>query len=254
MPMHRLAGIGIDIWEQGGGRPILFLHGAGGFRGTEPFLEPLTQGRRLIAPSHPGFGDSDLPVWMDKVGDIAMVYLDLLDSIGHAEIDIIGCSFGGWVALELAVLAPRRIGGLVLVAPAGLRIIGNDPPNLFTVDDDDRARLLYHDAARYKPDPTRMDAVDAARAWRDRQSFARFAKDPYLHNPKLPHWLHRLRSPALLMRGASDGLITADHLEAMGKLLPDARVATIPNAGHLPQIEQAGLFVELTQAFLRGEL
>lgn len=254
MPMHRLGGIGIDIWEQGGGPPLLFLHGAGGFRGTEPFLEPLTQGRRLIAPSHPGFGDSDLPDWMDKVSEIALVYLDLLDRIGHAEVDLIGCSFGGWVGLELAVLAPHRIRGMVLVAPAGLAVEGCEPPNLFSVDDDERARLLYHDATRYRPDPTRMDAVDAARAWRDRQSFARFAKDPYLHNPKLPHWLHRLRSPTLLIRGASDGLITAEHLDGIGNLLPETRIATIPNAGHLPQIEQPALFVELTQAFLRGEL
>ncbi len=254
MPMHRLGGVAIDIWEEGGGPPLLFLHGAGGFRGSEPFLGPLTQGRRLIAPSHPGFGDSDLPDWMDRVADIAMVYLDLLDRIGHAEVDVIGCSFGGWVALELAVLAPHRIRGMVLVAPAGLRVEGCDPPNLFTVEEEERARLLYHDPARHRPDPTRMDAVDAARAWRDRQSFIRFAKDPYLHNPKLPHLLHRLRSPALLMRGASDGLITAEHLDGIGKLLPETRIATIPAAGHLPQIEQPALFVELTQAFLRGEL
>lgn len=254
MPLHRLAGIGIDIWESGGGPPILFLHGAGGFRGTEAFLQPLSRGRRIIAPSHPGFGESDLPDWMDRVGDIAMLYMDLLDRIGHAEVDVIGCSFGGWIALELAALVPHRIRGLVLVAPAGLRLPGHEPPNLFTLDEDDRARVLYHDAHRHRPDPTRLDAVDAARAWRDRQSFARFAKDPYLHNPKLPHWLHRITSPALLMRGASDGLISADHLQAMGKLLPDARLASIPNAGHLPQIEQPDLFVDLIQAFLRGEL
>ena len=66
--------------------------------------------------------------------------------------------------------------------------------------------------------------------------------------------LHRLRSPALLMRGASDGLIMAEHLDGIGKLLPETRIATIPAAGHLPQIEQPALFVELTQAFLRGEL
>jgi pimeloyl-ACP methyl ester carboxylesterase len=254
MPVHRLAGIRIDIQEAGHGPPLLFLHGAGGLTGREPFLGPLAEGRRLIAPSHPGFGDSDLPDWMDRVSDIAILYLDLLDRIGHAEVDVIGCSFGGWIALELAVLVPHRIRGLVLVAPAGLRMAGHEPPNLFTLPEDERAGLLYHDVARYRPDPTRMDAIDAARAWRDRQSFARFAANPYLHNPKLGHWLHRISSPVMLMRGEHDGLISADHLAACAKAFADARIATIPAAGHLPQIEQPALFTDLAMAFLRGEL
>lgn len=254
MPIHKLAGIGIDIWEAGQGRPLLFLHGAGGFRGTEPFLAELTEGRRVIAPAHPGWGESDLPDWMDRVDDIARLYLDLLDRIGHAEIDVIGCSFGGWVALELAVLIAHRIRGLVLVAPAGVGVECHTPPNLFELDEDSRLAALYHDPERFRPDPGRIDAIEAARAWRDRQSFLRFAGRPYLRNPKLNHWLHRVRTPVLLMRGAADGLISEGHLQAIADRLPEARVATIPNAGHLPQIEQPALFTDLTLAFLRGKI
>ena len=253
MPLHRLAGVPVDIWESGHGRPLLFLHGAGGFRGDEAFLAPLAEGRRLIVPSHPGFGDSDLPDWMDRVSDIALLYLDLLDRIGHAEVDVIGCSFGGWIGLELAVLVPHRIRGLVLVGPGGVRLEGHDLPNLFTLPEEERARLLYHDAERYQVDPARIDAIEAARAWRNRQAFARFASDPYLHNPKLIHWLHRVVCPTLMMRGESDGLIPAEYLTDYAKALPDARVATIPAAGHLPQIEQPALFTDLAMAFLRGE-
>jgi len=252
--INRLGGIGIDIWEAGHGPPILFLHGAGGFRGDEPFLEPLTAGRRLIAPSHPGFGDSDLPGWMDRPQDVALLYLDLMDRIGHAEVDVIGCSFGGWIAVELAVMVPHRIRGLVLVAPGGIAMKGHELPNLFTLPEEDRARLLYHDVERHRRDPATLDAIEAARAWRNRESFARFAREPYLHNPKLSHRLHRVTCRTLLMRGESDGLISADYLTHYAEALPDARVATIPGAGHLPQIEQPALFADLTLAFLRGEI
>jgi pimeloyl-ACP methyl ester carboxylesterase len=254
MTITRLAGIGIDIRESGQGRPLLFLHGGGGLRGDEPFLALLAEGRRVIAPTHPGFGDSDLPDWMDQVGDIAFLYLDLLDRIGHAEVDVVGCSFGGWIAAELAVMVPHRIRGLVLVGPAGIAAEGDGLPDLFTLPEAEVAALLYHDPARYRRDPATLDAIEAATAWRDRQSFIRFARRPYLHNPKLPHRLHRATCPTLLMRGADDGLIPADHLSRYAEAFPDARVATIPGAGHLPQIEQPALFADLTLAFLRGEL
>lgn len=264
MALHRLAGIAVDIWESGRGPPVLFLHGAGGFRGDEPFLALLTEGRRVIAPSHPGFGRSDLPDWMDRPADVALLYLDLMDRIGHAEVDVIGCSFGGWIAVELAVMVPHRIRGLTLVGPSGIAVPaggtangetrGAEMPNLFSLAEDERARLLYHDVERHRRDPATLDAIEAAEAWRNRQSFARFAREPYLHNPKLRHWLHRVTCRTLLMRGESDGLITEAYLTHYAEALPDARVATIPGAGHLPQIEQPALFVDLTLAFLRGEI
>src|SRR5438045_1843356 len=74
-----LAGISLDVWEGGDGPPLLFLHGAGGFRADHPFVAKLARYRRITAPSHPGFGVSSLPNWIDRPEDIAHVYLDLLD-------------------------------------------------------------------------------------------------------------------------------------------------------------------------------
>jgi pimeloyl-ACP methyl ester carboxylesterase len=71
-----------------------------------------------------------------------------------------------------------------------------------------------------------------------------------MHNPKLNHRLHRLTMPVLFMRGASDGLISAAYLERYAKLVPGARIATIPEAGHLPHIEQPERFVAALAAFL----
>ncbi len=254
MAMTRLAGLSIDIWEGGRGPPLLFLHGAGGLRGTEPFLGLLGESRRIIAPSHPGWGASELPDWMDRPSDIAHLYLDLLDRIGHAEVDVVGCSFGGWIAAELASLVPHRIRALVLVAPCGVRTDDAHLPDMFAQAPDEVEALLYRDPDRHRRDPASMTEDQVRVMQRNRDSFARFGRDPYLHNPKLPHRLHRAVCPTLFVRGAHDGLIPADYTQRYAGLFPDARITTIPEAAHLPQIEQPEIFAEIVLAFLRGEV
>src|ERR1700733_9431627 len=119
MATMQLADISLDVWHGGEGPPLLFLHGAGGFRGDHPFLGLLGKHRRITAPSHPGFGVSSLPDWIDRPEDIAHVYLDLLDRLGSVPIDLIADSFGGWIGAELASMVPERFGKLVFVAPIG---------------------------------------------------------------------------------------------------------------------------------------
>jgi pimeloyl-ACP methyl ester carboxylesterase len=55
-----------------------------------------------------------------------------------------------------------------------------------------------------------------------------------LHNPKLPHRLHKVTCPTLLLRGAHDGLISAEYIDRYAALLPNAHVVTLPDAAHLP--------------------
>jgi pimeloyl-ACP methyl ester carboxylesterase len=73
-----------------------------------------------------------------------------------------------------------------------------------------------------------------------------------MHNPKLKHRLHRLNVPALLMRGASDGIVSAEYLERYAALIPNARVDTISEAGHLPQVEQPKTTAAKVLQFLNG--
>src|ERR1700760_1484908 len=111
-----LAGVSLDVWEGGDGPPLLFLHGAGGFRADHPFLGLLGRHRRIIAPSHPGFGASSLPDWIDRPEGIAHVYLGLLDRLPATPIDLIACSLGGWIGAELTSMVPARFRNLLFVA------------------------------------------------------------------------------------------------------------------------------------------
>src|SRR5258708_36719239 len=92
MATIELAGISLDVWKGGDGPPLLFLHGAGGFRADHPFLGLLGRHRRVTAPSHPGFGRSSLPEWIDRPDDIARIHLGLLQRISREPIDLMACS------------------------------------------------------------------------------------------------------------------------------------------------------------------
>src|SRR5882757_11557613 len=119
--MISVAGIDFDLYERGQGAPLLYLHGGGGIGLDIPFLDRLARERRVIAPSHPGFGKSSLPDWLDSVDDIAHVYLELMDRLSLTRADVIGFSIGGWIAADLATKVPERIGRLVLIGPVGVK-------------------------------------------------------------------------------------------------------------------------------------
>ncbi|MEA2789969.1 MAG: hypothetical protein QOG73_2375 [Acetobacteraceae bacterium] len=256
MGIISLAGIDIDVWEGGDGPPLLFLHGAGGFRPGPAYLDLLGQHRRIIAPSHPGFGMSGLADWMDRPDDIAHLYLELLDRLNIDRLDIVGTSFGGWIAVELATMQPQRLRRLVLVAPAGVKTGSRDDldiPDIFAMPADTVQQMLYVDVEKFRADPANMSDDELRIMLRNRESLALFAWEPYLHNPKLPHRLHRVACPTLFLRGAHDGLISAEYTVRYAALLPDARIVTLPDAAHVPQLEQPEAFAAAVLSFLQRE-
>jgi pimeloyl-ACP methyl ester carboxylesterase len=248
-----LAGVEIEVHEAGEGAPILFLHSGQGFIPTHPYVGLLAKGRRVIAPSHPGFGTSGLPDWLDTVDDIAHIYLELMDRLSLQRVDVIGCSIGGWVAAEMGSKSPERMRKLVLVAPVGVKLGPVDKldiPDIFAMPQEQMNRLLYHDPSRAVVDLATLPDDELTAVVRNRETMALLTWEPYMHNPKLKHRLHRLNVPTLFLRGASDGIVSAEYLAGYARLLPNARTDTIAEAGHAPQVEQPQAFAQKVLAFL----
>jgi pimeloyl-ACP methyl ester carboxylesterase len=250
-----IAGVELELFEQGDGPPILFLHGAQGFAPEHPYVPLLSASHRLIAPSHPGFGKSSLPAWIDAVDDIAYIHLELMDRLGLAQVDVIGCSIGGWIAAELATKAPERLRRLVMVGPVGVKTGPSDRldiPDIFALPQSALERLLFHDPERMRTEPSRLTDEQLATSARNRETLALLTWEPYMHNPKLRHRLHRVAAPALFLRGASDGLISAEYLAAYARLLPNARTDIVAASGHAPHMEQPEAFAAKALAFLEA--
>ena len=249
----KIAGIDLELFESGHGPPLLFLHGGQGFNPDQPFVAPLAGRRRLVVPSHPGFGKSSLPDWLDSVDDIAHLYLELLDRLDIVSVDVVGCSIGGWIAAEMATKVPERIRRLVMVGPVGVKVGAPDKldiPDIFAMPQDEATKLLFHDPARMKPDIARMSDEELTAMVRSRETLALLTWEPWMHNPKLKYRLHRAGMPALFVRGESDGLVSADYMQAYARLLPRSRTAVIGAAGHAPHLEQPQAFTSTVLAFL----
>ena len=136
-------GCKVHVRRGGKGEPLLFLHGAQGLSGDEPGLEALTANFDVIAPDHPGFGQSDLCEAVDDVGDLAFFYLDLLDALKLDRVHVVGQCIGGWIAVEMAIRSTARIASLVLVNSAGLRVKGVPRADMFVCSEDELLKLLF---------------------------------------------------------------------------------------------------------------
>jgi pimeloyl-ACP methyl ester carboxylesterase len=251
----KVADIELELFDSGGGagRPILFLHGGGGFNERQPFVAPFAEKRRFVAPSHPGFGTSTLPDWLDSVDDIVHLYLELLDVLKFDRVDLVGCSIGGWIAADMATKAPERFARIVLVGPVGVKVGPADKldiPDIFAMPQDEVLKLTYHDPERMKPDIAKMTDGELAVMFRARETLALLTWEPWMHNPKLKRRLHRITAPTLFIRGESDGLVSQNYLDAYARLLPNAGTQTIKAAGHVPQLEQPTAFTAAVLKFL----
>jgi pimeloyl-ACP methyl ester carboxylesterase len=239
--MISIAGVELEMLERGHGAPILYLHGGAGIALDVPFIDLLASERRIIAPSHPGFGKSSLPDWLDSVDDIAHIYLELMDRLDLTRTDVVGLSIGGWIAADLATKVPERFDRLVLIGPVGVKTGSPDKldvPDVFAMPRDKLDRLRFHDSAKNAVDLTSMPDDELQIVARNRETLALLTWEPYMHNPKLKHRLHRVNVPTLFLRGGSDGIVSAEYLERYAALIPKARTDTIAEAGHLPHVEQ----------------
>ena len=113
-------GVKIELVTKGKGAPLLFLHGMDGVEGSAALINALSEGFEVFAPSHPGFGASELPNAFSTVDDLSYFYLDLLDELDLKRVVLAGFSFGGWIAAELLVKDASRVSKAVLGAPFGL--------------------------------------------------------------------------------------------------------------------------------------
>jgi pimeloyl-ACP methyl ester carboxylesterase len=250
-----IGGVGIDVWRRGAGRPVLFLHPGDGFDECDPFLTALAAHYDVIAPWHPGFGHSDLPKGWNCVDDLAYFYLDFLDHLELEDTIVIGASFGGWIAAEMAVRQSPRLAKLALIDALGIRLGDRTTRDIADFHNTDAAlleSLKWADPTGRQPDPSKLDDHALTGMIRSREAFAHFGWRPYMHNPGLARWLHRITVPTLALWGAEDGIVTPEYGRAYAELINGAVFETVSGAGHFPHIEQTDSSVQIIRKFIDG--
>lgn len=251
-----IAGTSLELEERRAGRPLLFLHAGEGLAPERPWLDLLSRRYRVIAPSHPGWGNSALIDGMGLVDDLAYLYLDLAGELRLEDAVLVGACFGGWVAAEIMVRSTARFSRLVLVDPLGVKFGAREDRDITDMHALPHAEYLRHawaDPAKGEVDFARLPESELAAIVRGREAFALYGWKPYMHNPRLRRWLHRIDRPTLLLWGAQDRIVTPAYGENWRQSIPNARLELIADAGHFPHWEQPEVFVDKLTAFVDGD-
>ena len=167
------------VRRAGTGQPVLFLHGAGGLPGWQPFLARLSERYDVLAPDHPGYGQSDSPRWLEEVADLGQFYLEFLKAFDLTGVHVMGHS-------------TARVRSLTAMSSAGIRVKNLGPPDIFAMDPDELVRTLYHDRVLIEqqlntpPTPEQLATIT-----RNRTTSARLGWNP---RATTPSFINRLFS------------------------------------------------------------
>ena len=140
---------------------------------------------------------------------------------------------------------------MVLADPLGIKVggvIDRDIADMHAMPRDEYMRLAWADPVRGEIDYTQLPETELAAIARGREAFALFGWKPYMHNPRLKHWLHRIDVPTLVLWGEQDGIVSSEYCQAWCAEIAGSRFETITDAGHFPHWEQPAAFAEACRA------
>ena len=238
--------------------PAVFFAGIGGVPRWSPFLDRLSETRRVIVPSLPGFPGSEEFRHLDSVYDWIVDAVETLEALDLPAMDLIGSSVGGALAAEAAAIAGANVRRLVLIAPFGLFDAGEPNADIWAQvpAPDVQAALVCADPERWKAlweTPEGADPVE----WQIAQTRSMEAAARFLFpfgETGLAKRLHRITQPTLLARGAEDGVIPASyHARFAAGVSAPVREALIDRAGHLVELDQPEALAREINAFLSDQ-
>ena len=249
----RIAGVETEVVTAGSGAPILVLHSGDAREFNSAFVEALARTNRVILPAHPGFRNTELPRHFTSVDDLAYFHLDLMKEMDLEDVCLIGMSFGGWIAAEIAVRATSRLNSLVLVDAFGIKTGDREEREImdfFGVSTAELVDASFVDRSVGEVDLEAYPEDVVLGAVRNREALAYYGWRPYMHNPTLASWLHRIDVPTLVLWGEQDRVATTDYGRRYAERIPGARFRTVAEAGHYPHLERPSETASIVTEFL----
>jgi pimeloyl-ACP methyl ester carboxylesterase len=255
----------VFYYDRGTGQPLVLIHGMwGDHRDWETVLDPLAAHHRVIAVDLPGFGETK-DSRIEYTGEFfAHSLARLLDQLGLENVALAGNSFGGQIAMSLALEFPARVNKLILVDTGGLEKYSTS----------DRQMILEQRNVKMLESLTpEINSMLFGRLFFSQNSEAQqryiARKNARLARPDYPEYcrhmfqtiglaldlslLDRIGSlamPVLLIHGEKDVIVNPDRVRAAVLLFPNARLVMLQDCGHIPQLEQPERFLHEVNAFL----
>jgi pimeloyl-ACP methyl ester carboxylesterase len=233
----------VRLWRFGQGHPVLWLHGFEGHPGDAPYLRRLAETRTVIAPEHPGFGESEGLAAMQDITDQALHFRRVIRSLGARRVDVVGHCLGGMFAAELAAISPHLVRRLILVSSYGLWDDANPLPDAFSL-----APPAFAAAKWAKPEAAPATTEDPIARQRNLGSATKFLWP--IPDRGLIRRLPFIEAPTLVLHGAQDGLVPPAYGQRLAALIPNAGFQAIEGAGHMPMLEAEDAFTNAVTSFL----
>ena len=244
-----IAGTKIHLSRAGKGTPLLVLHHDFGTVDRLALYDQLAQSFDVIVPHYAGWGKSQRPEWMRSARDVAVMNQAILAELGAEKPVLLGLGFGGWIAAEMASMAPKAFGKLVLVGPMGIK-----PDEGYILDQAivsyiDYARAAFHEQTAFEAVYGNV-STDQLEAWDiAREMSFRIAWKPYMYSQTLPHLLRSVKTPALIVWGEHDKIVPVSTAQQWKTAMPGARLEIVKGSGHAVEMEKPAELVKHILAF-----
>jgi pimeloyl-ACP methyl ester carboxylesterase len=229
-----LGPVEVTVQDRDRTRSFLLLHGGGGVATMAGFAELLAERTRsrVLLPTHPGFGGTPKAAGLTGVTELARAYVALLEELDLADVTVIGNSFGGWLAAEIALQHSPRVSGLVIVDGVGIAVDGHPMTDVRGKSIEEIQAYSWHDASKAPVPPSAGGTGPSP----DVQALIGYA-GPTMTDPTLLSRLGGLDLPVHVVWGESDRIVDAEYGKAYAAAIPGAAFTLLPRTGHLPQLE-----------------
>ncbi len=230
----------MTFFKGGEGRPLIHLHGAGGVR-PNPGLEKLAESVTLYMPVLPGFDGSAAIDGVDSMETLADFVAEFIDKeIGEAA-DVLGLSFGGWLATWLAVRHPKSVAQMCLENPAGFR-----PKDVPAPSDDPevRKRQMY----RY-PDKVPAETKSEEVLKKNREMLHHYHGDTSF-DEALAGQLDKIEALTMIMHGTADKRVPEEAVQMLKRDIPRSHLIFVYDAAHSMETDQPERFAHLVADFM----
>ncbi|WP_433120963.1 alpha/beta fold hydrolase [Micromonospora sp. CA-246542] len=229
----------VSYTERGDGHPFLVLHGGGGPQTVTEFADLLAAEchAHVITPTHPGFGGTQRPDPLTTIGQLAQLYVALLDRLNLDDVTVVGNSIGGWIAAEMALLDTTRISGIELVDAVGIEVPGHPVVDFFALTLPEIAQHSYYEPGRFLIDPSTMNPQQQAVLAGNRAALSVYTGDTSMSDPTLRQRLSAAALPTRVIWGDHDRIADPDYGRAYAAAIPGAEFVLLTETGHLPQLE-----------------
>lgn len=253
-------GLTISYLKGGRGRPLLYLHGLGGWGRWESYHLAMGVSHLVYAPQLPGWADGSLSSSAPlSVRDYAGLMTQFLDAVEVDTVDLVGHSFGGWVALHMAAAHSQRVAKLVLVDAMGLDAPDAPAADLGAMDEETFLKAAFAQTGEIVIRGDFGGVVEEVRQgqefqkqWKSREIIAQLVRGQYA-DPELTRKMNTIAADTLIIWGREDGIVPWRHGEALATAIPHARLIVFAGAAHTPMREKRETFQRLVHNFLIGQ-